>query len=126
MPKKTEKKKDWTKVDVKDIKKHLPKILLFSLIILPLVFMVVFIGYLAWSDMQNAHTPDANSGITTDTKTYGVHTENKTSEANQTGTVSDTDFSNTTDLFRFAISWFPLIFGLYIAVKFINFLGDRD
>jgi hypothetical protein len=123
MPKKTEKKKDWTKVDVKDIKKHLPKILLFSIILLPLVFVVYFVGYL-WSDMQNAHT--SNSGVTTDTKTYGVHTENKTSEANKTGTVSDTDFSNTTDLLKLFLSWFPLLFILYLSVKVFGFLTDRD
>ena len=107
-----EKRKDWTKVDVKTIKENWSKILLFSLIILPLIF----IGYIAWSNMQNIHAPDANSGITTDTKTYGVHTENKTLEANKTGTVSDTDFSNTTDLLKLIFNWLSLLLGLCVAI----------
>jgi hypothetical protein len=123
-----EKRKDWTKVDVKTIKENWSKILLFLVIILP----IIFIGYgavrsnlstfmthptpISWSGMQNAHAPDANSGVTTDTKTYGVHIENKTSEANKTGTVSDTDFSNTTDLLKLIFNWLPLLLGLCVAI----------
>jgi hypothetical protein len=100
-----EKRKDWTKVDVKTIKENWSKILPFSLIILFIILPLIFIGYITWSNMQNTHAPDANSGITTDTRTYGVHTENKTSEADKTGAVSDKDFSNTTDLLKFYIAW---------------------
>ena len=116
------KRKDWTKVDVKDIKEHLPKILLLILIILP----IAYIGYLGWLGLLHTNTPDANSGVTTETKIYNANIGNKTLAPNKTGTVSDADFSNPTDLILTAIKWFPIIFGLYLAVKVFGFLRDND
>lgn len=116
------KRRDWTKVDVKDIKEHLPKILLVFVIILPLIY----IGYIGWLGLLHTNTPDVNSGVTTDTKTYNANIGNKTLAPNKTGTVSDTDSSNTTDLFKLFINWFPLLFGLYLAVKVFGFLRDND
>jgi len=116
------KRRDWTKVDIKDIKEHLPKILLLILIILP----IAYIGYLGWLGLLHTNTPDANSGVTTETKIYNANIGNKTLAPNKTGTVSDADFSNPTDLILTAIKWFPIIFGLYLAVKVFGFLRDND
>lgn len=121
MAEEKEKRKDWTKVDVKTIRKYLPKILLLFVIIL----LPIYIGYLLWANSPTTNQ-NVNSGVTTETKTYGVHIENKTSEANKTGTVSYIDFNNTTDLFKLFINWFPLIFGLYFLVRVFGFLMDRD
>lgn len=116
------KRRDWTKVDVKDVKEHLPKILLFLVIILPLIY----IGYLSWINIQNANIPNVNSGVTTETKIYNADIGNKTLIPNKTGTVSDTDSNSLTDLVKLMISWFPMILVFYLLVKVLGFLWDRD
>lgn len=121
MAEEKEKRKDWTKVDVKTIRKYLPKILLLFVIIL----LPIYIGYLLWANSPTTNQ-NVNSGVTTETKTYGVHNENKTLEVNKTGTISDTDFSNPIDLFKLFISWLLLLFVMFIAIKFISWTSDRD
>jgi hypothetical protein len=118
--------KDWTKIEIETVKQYLPKILLFFVIILPLIY----IGYVAWINMN---IPDVNSGVTVDTKTYVSPIENKTN--NQPSTVSDAP-STVSDAFEsydsllyqvisLLISLLPFMFIVVIAWKILG-VFDTD
>jgi hypothetical protein len=109
-------RKDWTKIEIETIKRYLPKILLFFVIILPLIY----IGYVAWINMN---IPNANSGVTVDATTYGVH--NKTINQTINGTVSDSDIdtSSVTDFLKYIISWFPVMFGLFLILQVFSWIN---
>ena len=113
------KKKDWTKVDVKDIRKYLPKILLFFVLFLPLLYIMG----LSLANMQN-NTPNANSGITVENKIYKSNTSNITEIPKNLSKSDNTDISPITDLVKSTISWFPIIFGLFLLFKVFSWVRD--
>ena len=108
------KRKDWTKVDVKTIKKHLPKILLFFVLFLPLLYIMG----LFLANMQN-NAPNANSGITVENKTYYTNIPNITEakDASEKVTIP-------TDLVKSMFICFPIFIGIFFILKL--FMCSRE